>query len=206
MIGVIDLGISNVGSVLRAFGRLGATALPVRDAAKLAAADAIVLPGAGAFGDGMAALRSSGMLAGVCDAARAGKPLLGICLGMQLLAEASEENGEHAGLGLIAGRVVRLAPDAGERVPNIGWCDIDPVPGARLFAGVAPGASFYFVHGYQLVCRAAADVAARTRFGGRDITAAVEHGHIFGLQCHPEKSQDNGLAVLAAFVAASRHA
>lgn len=202
MIGVVDLGISNVGSVLRAFGRLGAPARPVRDAATLGAVDGIVLPGVGAFGDGIAALRSSGMLDVVRDSARIGKPLLGICLGMQLLAEASEENGEHAGLGLIAGRVVRLAPNAGERVPNIGWCDVDPVPGARLFAGLPRNPSFYFVHGFHLVCRDPADVAARTRFGDRDITAAVQRGRIFGLQFHPEKSQDSGLAVLESFVAA----
>ena len=133
MIGVIDLGISNIGSVLRAFQRVGSMPSLLDDARAVAAAQAIVLPGVGAFGDGMAALQSRGLAAPLQEAARAGKLILGFCLGMQLLADSSEEYGQHRGLALIPGKVVRLAPGPGERVPNIGWCDVTARPGARLF-------------------------------------------------------------------------
>ena len=124
MIGVIDLGISNIGSVLRAFQRLGSSPVVVNNARALTAARAIVLPGVGAFGDGMAALRAQGLVDPLQEAARSGRPILGFCLGMQLLADGSEEFGRHEGLGLIPGRVVRLKPGPADRVPNIGWCEV----------------------------------------------------------------------------------
>lgn len=204
MIGVIDLGISNIGSVLRAFQRVGSTPALLDDARAVAAAQAIVLPGVGAFGDGMAALQSRGLAAPLQEAARAGKPILGFCLGMQLLADSSEEYGQHRGLGLIPGKVVRLAPGAGERVPNIGWCDVTARPGARLFRDTPPGTPFYFVHSYHLQCADPGDTAATIAFGKTPVTVAVEHGNIFGLQCHPEKSQDAGLGVLDAFLSVVR--
>lgn len=200
MIGVIDLGISNIGSVMRAFQRLGSPPALLRDAQAVAGAQAIVLPGVGAFGDGMAALRAKGMVEPLREAARAGTPILGFCLGMQLLAEGSDEYGDHDGLGLIPGRVVRLKPAPDERVPNIGWCDVVPREGARLFHDVREGTSFYFVHSYHLRCADPRHVAATIALGSGPITVAVEHGNIFGLQCHPEKSQDAGLAVLDAFL------
>ena len=200
MIGVIDLGISNIGSVLRAFQRVGSTPTLLNDARAVAAAQAIVLPGVGAFGDGMAALQSRGLAAPLQDAARAGKPILGFCLGMQLLADSSEEYGQHRGLGLIPGKVIRLVPGAGERVPNIGWCDVTARPGARLFRNTPAGTPFYFVHSYHLQCADPGHVAATIAFGKTPVIVAVEHGNIFGLQCHPEKSQDAGLGVLDAFL------
>jgi glutamine amidotransferase len=204
MIGVIDLGISNIGSVMRAFQRLGSPPALLRDAQAVARAHAIVLPGVGAFGDGMAALRAKGMVGPLREAARAGTPILGFCLGMQLLADGSEEYGDHEGLGLIPGRVVRLKPAPGERVPNIGWCDVVPREGARLFHDVREGTPFYFVHSYHLQCADLGYVAATIAFGSGLVTVAVEHGNIFGLQCHPEKSQDAGLAVLDAFLSLAR--
>jgi len=204
MIGVIDLGISNIGSVLRAFQRVGSTPALLDDARAVAAAQAIVLPGVGAFGDGMAALQARGLAVPLQEAAQAGKPILGFCLGMQLLADSSEEYGQHRGLGLIPGKVVRLVPVAGERVPNIGWCDVSARPGARLFRETPAGTPFYFVHSYHLQCADAGDAAATIDFGRTPVTVAVEHGNIFGLQCHPEKSQDAGLGVLDAFLAMVR--
>jgi len=204
MIGVIDLGISNIGSVLRAFQRVGSTPALLDDARAVAAVQAIVLPGVGAFGDGMAALQARGLAVPLQEAAQAGKPILGFCLGMQLLADSSEEYGQHRGLGLIPGKVVRLVPVAGERVPNIGWCDVSARPGARLFRETPAGTPFYFVHSYHLQCADAGDAAATIDFGRTPVTVAVEHGNIFGLQCHPEKSQDAGLGVLDAFLAMVR--
>jgi glutamine amidotransferase len=200
MIGVIDLGISNIGSVMRAFQRLGSLPALLRDAQAVAGAQAIVLPGVGTFGDGMAALRAKSMVEPLREAARAGTPILGFCLGMQLLADGSEEYGDHEGLGLIPGRVVRLKPAPSERVPNIGWCDVVPREGAHLFHNVRPGTPFYFVHSYHLHCADPGQVSATIAFGSGLVTVAVEHGNIFGLQCHPEKSQDAGLAVLDAFL------
>ena len=204
MIGVIDLGISNIGSVMRAFQRLGSLPALLRDPQAVARAHAIVLPGVGAFGDGMATLHAQGMVEPLREAARAGSPILGFCLGMQLLADGSEEYGDHEGLGLIPGRVVRLKPAPGERVPNIGWCDVVPREGAPLFRNVGEGTPFYFVHSYHLHCADPGQVSATIAFGSGSVTVAVEHGNIFGLQFHPEKSQDAGLAVLDAFLSLAR--
>lgn len=204
MLGVVDLGISNIGSVIRAFQRLGCQVKVLSDAGAVAETQGIVLPGVGAFGDGMAALRAQGLVEPLREAVRAGKPLLGFCLGMQLLADHSEEYGNHEGLGLIPGKVVRLKPGQRERVPNIGWCDVTPHDGARLFHGVGSGTSFYFVHSYHLQCADPGHVAATIAFGSTSVTVAVEHGNVFGLQCHPEKSQDAGLAILDSFISIVR--
>jgi glutamine amidotransferase len=200
VLGVVDLGISNIGSVLRAFERLRCAPAIVRSPDDLHKNRAIVLPGVGAFGDGMKALKEKKLVEPLQVAARAGKPMLGLCLGMQLLADSSEEYGHHEGLGLIHGQVVRLAPGLGDRVPNIGWCGVEARPGARLFRNLPPLTPFYFVHSFHLRCTDAAHSAASIRFGGAVVTVAIEYGNIFGLQCHPEKSQDAGLGVLDAFL------
>lgn len=198
---IIDLGIGNSGSVTAALERVGARPVRTDRPADLAAASAIILPGVGAFGDGMARLRQSGLAGPLVEAVRTrGVPLLGICLGMHLLAERGEEHGRHAGLGLIGGSVVRLdpPPEARLRVPNMGWCDVEVSrPNAIL---PAASSSFYFAHSYHLVCSDPADVCAVVQYGG-PVTAAVARGRIFGVQFHPEKSQDAGLDLLAAFVA-----
>lgn len=203
-IALVDIGISNIASVTEAFRRIGAPVTLTADAGLLREASAIVLPGVGAFSDGMASLRAKKLVAPLQAAARAGTPLLGFCLGLQLLAAESEEMGRHEGLGLLRAKVVRLAPAAGERVPNMGWCDVAAAAGSTLLRGIAPHASLYFAHSYHLVCERAADVAATLDFGGGHITAAVEAGNLFGLQAHPEKSQDAGLTVLANFVEHAR--
>jgi glutamine amidotransferase len=200
MITVIDSGIANIGSVLAACRRIGAPAAVTTNARQVAAAEALILPGVGAFAKGMESLRRHDLVEPIRDAAAAGTPILGICLGMQLLADKSEEFGLHDGLGLISGRVVRLPESPGERIPNIGWCDVATAERAKLFVGIASGSAFYFVHSYYLVCDDAADSAAEITFGNRRICIAVERGNVFGAQFHPEKSQEPGLRLLANFM------
>jgi glutamine amidotransferase len=197
MIALVDSGVSNLASVIGALARVHAPVEVVRDAGTLARASAIILPGVGAFGDGMAGLRERGLVEPLRTAARAGKPILGICLGMQLLVDESEEHGRHEGLGLLPGRVRRLVADqAGFRVPNMGWCDVAvPRPGA-LFPDGSRREAFYFVHSYH-VDTAPQNVAATIEFSGRSVPAALESRNICGVQFHPEKSQDAGLDLLA---------
>lgn len=201
MITIIDSGIANIASVTAAFRRLGVETHVTREPAAVTGAEAIVLPGVGAFADGMASLQNCGVVGPIRSAAAGGTPILGICLGMQLLADASEEFGEHAGLGLVPGRVVQLqAGGTIDRVPNIGWCDVQPRAGSRLFQGTAVGTAFYFVHSFFMQCAQEEDACADIRFGDVSVTAAVEKGRVFGVQFHPEKSQDAGLGVLEQFL------
>ena len=201
MIAVIDMGISNIASVMRALERVDAPLVEKATAANLDDAAAVLLPGVGAFGDGMASLAQQGLIEPLQRIAKAGTPILGICLGMQLLAETSEEHGHHAGLGLVGGRVVRLeATRAEERVPNIGWSDVTPTRRSPLFP-TGKGGTFYHVHSFRLAPTDPSLVAATIEFSGMQIPVAVEHGNLFGVQFHAEKSQDDGLDLLAAFLA-----
>jgi glutamine amidotransferase len=195
---MVDMGISNLGSVVEAFRRAGAPPLKVsREPEALDDAQAVVLPGVGAFGDGMAALRERGLVEPIRRHAASGRPLFGICVGMQLLSERSEEHGDHEGLGLIPGRTIRLTPsEPALRVPNMGWCDVT-ANGAAFFAD-AEDRAFYFAHSYRVVPEDESDIAATIDYGG-EVAAAVARGAVFGVQFHPEKSQDAGLEVLASF-------
>jgi glutamine amidotransferase len=189
----VDMGISNLGSVLEAFRRIGAPVRVTRDPAEVGRARALVLPGVGAFRDGMAALREAGLVEPIRAHAAEGKPLVGICLGMQLLADAGEEHGETEGLGLVPGRQVRLAPaDPELRVPNMGWNDVTWRDGSAD--------SYYFAHSYRLELADPADADGTIEYGG-PVVAAVRRGNVRGMQFHPEKSQDAGLEALAAWVA-----
>jgi imidazole glycerol-phosphate synthase subunit HisH len=200
MIAVIDMGISNLGSVFRALERIDAPLAEKAGPADLARAAAVLLPGVGAFGDGMASLAAQGLIDPLRRAAASGTPIFGICLGMQLLAEASEEHGDHVGLGLVRGRLVRLkAVEAGDRVPNIGWCDVTPTRPGTLFP-TGTGGAFYHVHSFHLVPADPAIVAATIDFSGQKIPVAIEQDNLFGVQFHTEKSQDDGLDLLAAFL------
>jgi len=199
MTAIIDSGVCNIASIMRALERVGAQFIVTTDAVQVAEASAVLLPGVGTFADGMAALHRNGLVEPLKAHAAKGRPLLGICLGMQLLADISEEFGEHQGLGLIPGRVRRLPNAPGHRVPNIGWCDMQVGSSARLFAGVESGASFYFVHSYVMECSDEADSIGTIKWDGSKVTVACQRGNIFGVQFHPEKSQDNGLAFLDRF-------
>lgn len=195
---LVDMGISNLGSVRQALRRVGAPAMTEATPTTVGGARAILLPGVGAFGDGMASLRAQGLVEPIRRAAARGVPVFGICLGMQLLAEESEEFGRHEGLGLLPGRVRRLQADReGFRVPNIGWCDVTPTRKGRLFP--EGGGTCYHVHSYHFEPSDPSVVAATIEFSGRRTAVAVESGNLFGVQFHPEKSQDDGLGVLAAF-------
>ena len=200
MITVVDLKISNLASVLHALRLVGGGEHLLATPENVGAASAVILPGVGAFGDGMASLQEQGLVEPIRQAAGTGTPIFGICLGMQLLASRSSEFGDHEGLGLLPGRVVRLLADrSGYRVPNIGWCDVMPTRKGILFPDCA-GGCFYHVHSFHVIPDDADTVAATTEFSGRDVTVAIESRNLFGVQFHAEKSQDDGLAVLSRFL------
>ena len=200
MIAIVDYGIGNLRSVEKALLRVGAEARVTADPAMLDAARGIVLPGVGAFGDGMARLRARQLVDPVLHQVEKGKPLLGICLGMQLLFKESDEMGLHRGLGLLPGRVVRF-PEGELKVPHIGWNQLwqgSPCPEMALLEGIPRGAHAYFVHSYYAAPGESGDVLAKTDYGF-EFASVVGRGRIFGAQFHPEKSQDVGLRLLGNF-------
>ena len=197
MVGIIDYGVGNLFSLQSSFRAIGQEAFVSGDPAELAKADRLVLPGVGAFEDAAKKLRDSGMADFVRCQAEEGKPLLGICLGMQLLFEKSYEYGEHEGLGLLKGQVVPMAGKipAGLKIPHMGWNALEWKQG-RLLEGV-DGQYVYFVHSfYGENCEDS--LSAVTEYG-ISLTAAVEKGNIFGCQFHPEKSGNVGLGILKRF-------
>lgn len=197
---VVDYDMGNRRSVEKALIRVGARASVSRDPRELRRAEAVVLPGVGAFPAGMASLRRYGLDTVLGDLVAAGTPLLGICLGMQLLFDRSSELGHTtAGLGLIGGEVRALAA-AGLRVPHIGWNDVSLERPSRLTAGLpAAGAPFYHVHSFIAVPGDEHDIIGTAEYGER-FAAIVARGCVYGTQFHPEKSSRHGLALLAAFV------
>ena len=197
MVGIIDYGVGNLFSLQSSFKAIGEEAFVSGDPEQLSEADRLVLPGVGAFEDAAKKLRQSGMDAFVRQQAAEGKPLLGICLGMQLLFEKSFEYGEHEGLGLLKGQVVPMAGKLPEglKIPHMGWNKLEVKQG-RLLKEM-DGEFVYFVHSY-FASGCEASLAAVTEYG-IPITAAVEQGNIFGCQFHPEKSGRVGLAILRKF-------
>ena len=198
MIAIIDYGAGNLRSVRNALVHLGADVLTLVTPEGLDRADKIVLPGVGAFGAGMAALRAAGFEEPLKEAVAAGVPLIGICLGMQYLFESSDEMGLHRGLGLLPGRVTRF-PAAGPKVPHIGWNQLHIRSDHPLLAGIADGAYAYFVHSYYVDAGNPDDVLATTDYG-IEYASVVARGNLFGIQPHPEKSQAVGLRILKNFV------
>lgn len=196
MVGIIDYGVGNLFSLRSSFAAIGVEAFVSGDAAELAKADRLILPGVGAFGDAAQKLRDSGLDAFVKEQAASGKPLMGICLGMQLLFEKSYEYGEHEGLGLLRGQVVGMSGrlPAELKIPHMGWNALQLTKPAKL---LEEGSYVYFVHSfYAENCEAS--LAAVTDYG-IPITAAVESRNIFGCQFHPEKSGNVGLMILKKF-------
>ena len=201
-VAVIDYGICNLGSVTRALVEVGAEASVVLRPAQLASADCIVLPGVGSFSDGMANLRVGGWTEAIREQVLdLGKPLLGICLGMQLLATTGSEGGEIEGLDIIPGKVVRLDQMGCKlRIPHVGWNTIALTRNSeQVFSGIPIGTDFYFVHSYAFCPTYSEHVLAWTEYG-ISIAAAVGSGHIVGTQFHPEKSSKAGFRVLANFL------
>ena len=196
MIGIIDYGVGNLFSLRSSFAAIGAEAFVSGDPAELSKADRLILPGVGAFGDAARKLRDSGLDVFVKEQAASGKPLMGICLGMQLLFEKSYEYGEHEGLGLLKGQVVGMSGrlPAELKIPHMGWNALELTKPAKLLKN---GSYVYFVHSFYAE-NCADSVAAITDYG-IPITAAVEKDNIFGCQFHPEKSGNVGLAILKKF-------
>ena len=200
MVAIVDYGVGNLFSLKSSFGAIGAKAVVTGDPAVLRSADKIILPGVGAFEDAAKKLRESGLDAVLKQLAAEGKPLMGICLGMQLLFEKSYEYGEHEGLGLIPGQVVPMAGviPASYKIPHIGWNALHLRQDTPILRYVKEGDCVYFVHSYYAVgCEEY--VVADTEYGAM-LTAAVALGNVYGCQFHPEKSGDVGLAILKAFV------
>ena len=200
MIAIVDYGVGNLFSLSSSLKALGLETEITRDADKLRAADRIILPGVGAFGDARAKLDATGLVP-VIQAEAACKPLLGICLGMQLLFDRGFEYGEHPGLGLVPGQVVDLhgaLEDKTLKVPHMGWNSLQIVKDDPLFRYVRDGESVYYVHSFY-----AADclpsTLATSRYGNVDVTGVVRNGNVWGTQFHPEKSGDTGLRLLRAF-------
>lgn len=200
MIAIVDYGVGNLFSLKSSLKMIGADAIVTRNAEDLRAADKIILPGVGAFEDAAKKLRATGLDAVVIEQAKAGKPLLGICLGMQMLFDRSFEYGEHKGLGLIAGDVVDMRPriPANLKVPHIGWNALKLTKLVHpLFRYISDGDCVYFVHSYYAAnCE---DATIATAEYGADLTAAVASGNVMGCQFHPEKSGKVGLGILRAF-------
>ncbi len=197
MVGIIDYGVGNLFSLQSSFKAIGQEAFVSGDVAELAKADRLLLPGVGAFEDAAKKLRASGLDAFVRQQAAAGKPLLGICLGMQMLFEKSFEYGEHEGLGLLKGQVVPMAGKLPDdlKIPHMGWNSLSVKQG-KLLADV-DGQYVYFVHSFY--AEGCEDSLAAVTEYGIPITAAVEQGNIFGCQFHPEKSGNVGLSILRKF-------
>jgi glutamine amidotransferase len=201
-VAIVDYKLCNLDSVQRAFETVGAKAFVTDDPADLAQADRIVLPGVGAFPDAMRNLRAHGLddALGV-NVLEEGAPFLGVCLGMQLLAAVGHEVEETKGLGWLEADVARfVASEEGERVPHVGWNEVTPVRPSPLFDGIPPAADFYFVHSFHVVCAHSTDALARTPYCV-GFTSAVQRDHVFGVQFHPEKSQQWGLRLLKNFLA-----
>jgi glutamine amidotransferase len=196
MITIIDYGMGNLRSVEKALQKVGAEVLVSRDPDDVRRAERIVLPGVGAFGDAMANLAKRGLDGVIREEVTAGKPFLGICLGLDLLFEESDEHGLHEGLGLLPGRV-ELLP-TGLKIPQIGWNQVAIRKESRLLKGIPDGSSFYFVHSYAVVPREESDILCTTDYGC-DFVSAVERGNIAAFQFHPEKSSALGLTILRNF-------
>ena len=194
---MVDSGVGNVPNAVRGLTRAGADVVLARDGRALEGAERVVLPGVGAFPAAMARLHATGLAGAVCSAAARGVPVLGICLGHQLLFEASDEFGPTPGLALLPGRVVALP--AAARVPHTGWSRITPVRPDPLLAGLEDGAWMYFVHSFVAEPRPS-DLLATVPFGGTEVCAAARRGPVHGVQFHPEKSAGAGARLLANFL------
>ncbi len=203
MIAVVDYGRGNLFSIGQALRHLGCEFETTDDPGRIRRASHVILPGVGAFGDAMANLAERGLVEPLREVASAGTPLLGICVGMQMLADWSEEFGRHKGLGLVPGAVLRLPEPGGGRdairIPNVGWRLLHPGPGRDEFDLAQGGGMVYFVHSYGFVPKSPQHVAAVIRTNGTDVAAIVRRDNVVGYQFHPEKSGETGLALLRRF-------
>ena len=198
MIAIIDYGVGNLFSLSSSFKSIGADTVVTGDPEVIKKAEKLILPGVGAFSDAARKLRETGMDKAVCREAAAGKPLMGICLGMQMLFEKSFEYGEHQGLGLLKGSVVAIDLPKEYKIPHIGWNALQFKKDSQLLKYIKEGDCVYFVHSYHAVeCQ---DSLIATTEYGKELTAMVGKGKVFGCQFHPEKSGEVGLNILKAFL------
>jgi glutamine amidotransferase len=198
VIAIIDYDAGNIKSVEKALQYLGEEAVITRDAGEILMADKVVLPGVGAFGDAMEKLNRYGLVPVIHEVVEKGIPFLGICLGLQLMFESSEEAPGVEGLGLLKGKIVRIPEGDGLKVPHMGWNSLSFPKEGRLFAGIPENSYVYFVHSYYL--QAEEDIVTATAEYGVTIHASVEKGNVFACQFHPEKSSHTGLTILKNFV------
>lgn len=207
---IVDYGIGNILSVQRALEYCGGNVVLANKPSEVLNADYLVLPGVGAFRDGMAGLTKNGLDEAVLQYAQSGRPMLGICLGMQMLASRSLEFGEHEGLGIIPGDVVTIpkltAAGQSHKIPYIGWAPLAETRSASFedtpLKSIAPGEYVYLVHSFHVKPRNPADRIAYYDYDGVQVTAAIRYGNIFGFQFHPEKSGPVGLRIIASFLGA----
>ena len=199
MIAIIDYDAGNIKSVEKALHYLGQEAVITRDAEIILGADGVILPGVGAFGDAMKKLHSYGLVEIIHQCVAEKLPFLGICLGLQLLFESSEESPGVEGLNILKGRIVRIPTQPGLKIPHIGWNNLSFPARGRLFEGVLDQSYVYFVHSYYLQAYDPAVVTATAEYGAT-IHASVEKGNVFACQFHPEKSSDTGMKILKNFI------
>ena len=198
MISIINYEMGNLRSVQKALEKLGYEAEVTDNPAAIANAEKLILPGVGAYSDAMAALRERGLVEPICEAITSGKPSLGICLGMQLLFETSYEDGEHQGLGVLPGSVVKFDLPSDYKVPHMGWNQVAFANPSPLYEGIDEGSHFYFVHSYYVSPTDESVVATTTDYG-TSFCSSVQQDNLFATQFHPEKSQKLGLKLLENF-------
>ncbi len=198
MIAIIDYDAGNIKSVEKALDYLNQRAVVTNDSRIIKSADRVILPGVGSFGDAMKKLNEYGLADTIHEVIDMGKPFLGICLGLQLLFESSEESAGVNGLGILPGKIIRFPQDTGLKIPQIGWNSIEIKPDSRLFKGVPNQSYVYFVHSYYLKADDESIVAATTEYAAH-VHASVEKDNVFACQFHPEKSSDVGLKILSNF-------
>lgn len=199
MIGIIDYGMGNLRSVEKALEMLGAETLISPSPAELAHVEKLILPGVGAFRDAIHDLRQKGWEQPLRDHLAAGRPLLGICLGLQLLFDVSYEDGEFEGLGLVAGEVRRFQPEPELKIPHMGWNSLEIVHPNPLLEGIQAGDHVYFVHSYHVVPEDESVIATRTQHGTQSFASSIAKDNLYAVQFHPEKSQRVGLKLLQNF-------
>ncbi len=203
MIAIIDYDAGNIKSVEKALLFLGAEVVLTRNAEEILRADHIILPGVGAFGDAMEKLHRYGLVDVIREAVKRGIPFLGICLGLQLMFESSEESPGVEGLSLLPGKIVRIPAEEGLKIPHIGWNSLTYPNTGRLFQGISENSYVYFVHSYYLQAKEPSIVTATAEYGVT-IQASVEKGNVFACQFHPEKSSDVGLTILKNFISINK--
>ena len=199
MVAIIDYDAGNLRSVEKALEALGAETVVTRDPEVIAGSSRVILPGVGSFGDAMERLNQYGLPDVIRRTVSGNKPFLGICLGLQLLFEESEESPGVPGLGILKGKILKIPQTEGLKIPHMGWNSLNLKPDSRLFAGIRDQEYVYFVHSYYLKAQEERQVAATTWYG-TEIHAAVEAGNVFACQFHPEKSGDTGLRILKNFL------